>query len=120
LCRMVSYDGKTDVAEIKLPHIKNVVDQASRANNISRIMLFGSALEERCTDRSDIDLAVFGSLPKAQYLRSKEFREFQDRVFLFDLGQDYDILYFSDKKKNTDSILRDISRGAEIYRRDAS
>jgi predicted nucleotidyltransferase len=118
VCRLVSFEGDKKVADIKLPYIQNIAEQASTAKNINRIMLFGSATEERCTERSDIDIAVFGDLSKTTYLRSKEFKQFQDRVFLFDLDQDYDILYFSEKKKNHDPILYDIYRGTEIYRRE--
>lgn len=118
MCRMASFEGDKKVADIKLRHIQNIAEQASTANNINRIVLFGSATEERCTERSDIDIAVFGDLSKAAYLRSKEFKQFQDRVFLFDMDQDYDILYFSENKNNRDLILQNIYMGTEIYRRD--
>ena len=105
------------MAEIKLEHIRNVSAQAERCKNISRIMLFGSSIEERCTDHSDIDIAVFGQMPKAKYLGSSEFKKFQDQLFLYDLNQDYDILYFREGQDYTDPIMEDIKRGAEIYRR---
>ncbi len=79
-------------------------------------MLFGSSIEERCTEKSDIDIAVFGTQSKNKYLDSKEFKRFQDSLFLFDLNQDYDILYFSDDKQYQDAILNDINNGTEIYR----
>ena len=117
MCKLVPFDGDTRVADIKLPHIHNIVRQASRTKNINRVMLFGSATEDRCTDRSDIDIAVFGDIPKMKYLRSKEYKQFQDGIFRFDLDQDYDILYFSDSARQCDVILNDIANGAEIYRR---
>lgn len=118
MCKMVPFAGDKRVADIKLRHIENIVQQAAAAKNIKRIMLFGSATEERCTDRSDIDIAVFGELAKSAYLQSREFKRFQDGIFRFDLEQDYDILYFSDQKQNRDAILHDINTGTEIYRRD--
>ena len=117
MCKLVPFDGDTRVADIKLPHIHNIVRQASRTKNINRVMLFGSAIEDRCTDHSDIDIAVFGDIPKMKYLRSKEYKQFQDGIFRFDLDQDYDILYFSDSARQCDVILNDIANGAEIYRR---
>ena len=117
MCKLVPYKDGQDVAEIKLKHIKNVSTQAEKCKNISRIMLFGSSVEERCTDRSDIDIAVFGKIPKAKYLASSEFRKFQDQLFLYDLNQDYDILYFCEGQDYTDPIMTDIKRGTEIYRR---
>ena len=47
MCRMVSFEGDKKVAEIKLRHIQNIAEQASTANNINRIVLFGSATEEQ-------------------------------------------------------------------------
>ncbi len=117
MCKLVPFNNGKRVADIKLHHIENIVKQATNCKNINRIMLFGSSLEERCTDKSDIDIAVFGSMTKAAYLGTKEFKQFQDRLFLFDLNQDYDILYFCDKQTHKDNILADINNGAEIYRR---
>ena len=117
MCKMVPFEGDKQVADIKLHHIRNIVDQASAAKNINRIMLFGSATEERCSDRSDIDIAVFGNMTKSSYLKSKEFKAFQDAIFRFDFAQDYDILYFSDRQPHSDPILNDIFTGTEIYRR---
>lgn len=54
MCALVELaDGKY-VAEIKHKYIVNIVKQAAKYKNIKRIMLFGSALEERCQDSSDI------------------------------------------------------------------
>ncbi len=117
MCKLVHFKDGKFVAEIKLGHVKNVASQAEKCKNISRIMLFGSSTEERCTDRSDIDIAVFGQMPKTKYLGSREFRTFQDRLFLYDLNQDYDILYFCDGQEHNDPIMKDIAHGTEIYRR---
>ena len=117
MCKLISFGDGITVAEIKYRHIENIAKQAGACKNINRIMLFGSSIEERCTDRSDIDIAVFGDMTKAKYLNSKEFKQFQDSIFLFDLNQDYDILYFCDGEKHDDNILDDINHGAEIYRR---
>ena len=40
---------------------KPAFEVAERTSNICRIMLFGSSIEARCTDNSDIDIAVFGN-----------------------------------------------------------
>ena len=117
MCKLVQYRDGQFVAENKLRHILNVSSQAEKCKNITRIILFGSSTEERCTDRSDIDIAVFGQMSKAKYLGSSEFRRFQDQLFLYDLNQDYDILYFCDGQEYSDPIMSDISQGTEIYRR---
>ena len=117
MCRLIAFDEGKKVAEIKLPHIRNISEVARRASNISRIMLFGSSIEERCKADSDIDIAVFGDKTKGKYLDSKEFRFFKSALFRFDWGQEYDILYFKENEKCNAEIMKDISSGVEIYRR---
>ena len=117
MCRMVPFKDGQYVADIKLPHIVNISEQAKKTDNIRRIVLFGSTLEERCTKESDIDIAVFGTKSKGSYIDSKEFRLFKKNLFQFDWDQDYDVLYFSENGKNKGDIMADISKGVEIYRR---
>ncbi len=117
MCKMVPYKDGRCVADIKLRHIHNIAEQAKAAKNIRRIMLFGSALEESCSDRSDIDIAVFGFKSKSSYIDSKEFRAFKSGLFRFDWDQDYDVLYFKDDEKSKDAVMTDIRRGIEIFRR---
>lgn len=119
MCKLKKLSNGKSVAEIKYSFIENIIAQAEKCKNISRIMLFGSAVEERCSDRSDIDIAVFGVQTKNRYLRSKEFKDFQRSLFVFDdsFNQDYDILYFCDGVEYTDAIIDDVENGAEIYRR---
>lgn len=119
MCRLVQWNEDRYVADIKYDHILNITKQAKKCKNINRIMLFGSSLEERCSDRSDIDIAVFGQKPKGKYIESKEFRLFKKGLFEFDWDQDYDVLYFTENGKNRGDILKEISRGVEIYRRTA-
>ena len=118
MCKLVQFKKDKYVADIKLHHILNIAKQAEKAKNIERIMLFGSAIEERCTKVSDIDIAVFGRKAKGKYLDSKEFMAFHDGLYQFDWDQDYDVLYFQEGTHRDDSIMADISNGVEIYRRD--
>ena len=117
MCRMVPYKDGRCVADIKLRHIDNISEQAKAAKNIRRIMLFGSALEDRCTERSDIDIAVFGDKSKSSYIDSKEFKAFKSGLFRFDWDQDYDVLYFKDNEEGKDAIMIEICQGIEIFRR---
>ncbi len=57
------------------------------------------------------------NMAKSRYLGTLEFRKFQDRLFLYALDQDYDILYFREGQHYQDAIMDDIGKGAEIYRR---
>ena len=59
------------VADIKKDYIQNIIDSVILCKEIDKVVLFGSALEERCTDASDLDIAVFGKYPKNQMYRLK-------------------------------------------------
>lgn len=117
MCKLVQYSRGKYVADIKLNHIKNVVEQAKKTKHIKKIMLFGSAIDSRCRDESDIDLAVFGDKTKGAYIDSKEYKAFKKALFQFDWNQDYDVLYFKDGGKYYDNIMNDINNGIEIFRR---
>lgn len=119
MCKLVQFDKDKYVADIKLRHIHNIAEQAKKAGNIERIMLFGSATEERCTEMSDIDIAVFGKKTKGSYIDSGEFKAFKNAVFQYDWNQDYDMLYFQENSQRNDTIMTDITRGVEIFRRTA-
>lgn len=117
MCKMIPYKGGKCVADIKFNHIKNISEQAGKTKHIYRIVLFGSSVEERCTENSDIDIAVFGDKPKGSYIDSKEFKNFKNSLFRFDWDQDYDVLYFKENDHYRDAIMSDINQGVEIFRR---
>lgn len=103
------------VADIKKEFILNIIDKAPLCKDIDRIVLFGSSIEERCTDRSDIDIAVFGEKTPGRILSSSSYRKFTKEVYKFNnFSQDYDILYFKNGSKGS-SILEDINKGRVIY-----
>ena len=49
------------IANIKHKYINNIVDAAKKCGLIDKVIIFGSSLADRCTDSSDIDIAVFGN-----------------------------------------------------------
>ena len=121
MCKLRNLTEHIRVAEIKYDYIVNIIKQAQKCKNISKIILFGSSIEERCNKNSDIDIAVFGDKKPYIYLKSAEFRCFNDNVFAFNDfdGQDYDILYFVDNTNDDSELMKNIKQGAEIYRRAA-
>ena len=121
MCKLRNLTKDIRVAEIKYAYIVNIIKQAQNCKNISKIILFGSSIEERCKPDSDIDIAVFGDKKPYVYLKSAEFRNFNDNVFSFNDfdGQDYDILYFTDNIDDNSDLMKNIRQGAEIYRRAA-
>lgn len=105
-------------ADIKQKYIANVVDAAGKCELIDRIMLFGSSTESRCTEESDIDLAIFGNRSEYKALRSKQYDRFTDQIYKFDdSGQAYDLLYFESGKQYRNGIMDDVQNGELIYAR---
>ena len=120
MCKLITkkvQDRDIKVADIKSDYIDNIVSSASLCNQINRIILFGSAIEERCTERSDIDIAVFGSQTKSKMFASKGYKDFVQSVVSYGGAQDYDILYFDDRKEHAGSIMSDIQYGEVLYAR---
>ena len=104
------------VAEIKQKYIRNIIDAARECDLIDRVVLFGSSLQERCRESSDIDIAVFGNQPRSRALTSRKYERFARRLYSFDNhAQAYDILYFRSGSGDSNPILHEISRGEELY-----
>ena len=120
MCKLIALDvgGRTvNVANIKTEYIRNIIDNAFRCNAIEKIVLFGSALEERCTDESDIDIAIFGKETKNKVFKSKSYRDYINSVVSFGNLQDYDILYFDMTKQYDSEIMNDINNGQILFER---
>ena len=106
------------VADIKQKYISNIIDAAKKCTFIDRIILFGSSIEDRCTDDSDIDLAIFGNQTKYKCLNSKEYRRFAEELYSFDdFNQSYDLLYFKTGNDYSGILINDINKGEVLYDR---
>ena len=96
MCRVTPMDigsRQICVAEIKQKYIQNIIDAARECDLIDRVVLFGSSLQERCRENSDIDIAVFGNQPRSRALTSKKYERFARQLYAFDNhAQAYDIL----------------------------
>lgn len=121
MCNLKKLSDDVYVADIKYDYILNIIEQAKKCKGIDKIVLFGSSIDSRCNEESDIDIAVYGHKSKSSYLKTKEFKDFHRNLFLYksDDAQDYDILYFVSGKNYDDAIMKDISNGTTIYRRAA-
>lgn len=86
-------------------------------------MLFGSSLEERCTIKSDIDLAIISNCSLNKLSQTKAFDKFMNNLYSYDMEQEYDRLYFKsireiEEKKDDIPICNElIQKGKVIYRR---
>lgn len=106
------------VADIKQKYIENIIDAARKCEMIDSIILFGSSIEERCKESSDIDIAVFGKQPPSRALSSKKYEQFARQLYSFDdHAQAYDILYFKTGTKLDSPIMTDIKWGEVVYER---
>ena len=96
MCRLV--DIKTNhgedvrVADVKREEIINIINAASLCKKIDMLILYGSALEDRCTEKSDIDIAVVSKYPISKLCKLKSFHDFTTYVYKFNMNQEYDFL----------------------------
>jgi len=125
MCRLVSVKSSEgidiNVADIKAVIIEQISALASECNKIDYIYIFGSALEECCNDKSDIDIAVISNVTRTNLFKAKDYNDFTRKLYKLDLEQDYDILQFNslDALKNSkDLVCKDIlEKGKLLYRR---
>lgn len=127
MCRMVnilSNDGsEIRVAEIKKAYIENIITSASKCRQIDAVILFGSALEERCTENSDIDFAIISKYSVDKLSSLKSFANFVNAMYDCDAKQEYDRLYFKsfseieDKQEEVGVCRELLNKGKVIYRK---
>ncbi len=125
MCKLVSMDTnfgtKIDVADIKKKFIENIISSATECDKIESIILFGSALEDRCKNTSDIDIAIISSVTRSRLFASAAYKEFTNRIYDLEKEQDYDILQFNSKQaleKKKDFVCQEIlNKGQTIYKR---
>lgn len=115
------YGEMIQVSELKKKYIVNIIKSANACKFIDKIILFGSCLEERCNEYSDIDIAVFGDRTQSQMYKLASYRKFSEGVCSYDIGdlQSYDIFYFKegDEKNNNSELMKNILSGRVIYRK---
>lgn len=127
MCKLATlqtnYGTSIDAAEIKKEHIENIINSATLCKQISEIILFGSSLEERCTDKSDIDIVIISNISLNKLSQTKSFDKFMNSLYSYDMEQEYDRLYFKsikeiEEKKDDIPICNElIQKGKVIYRR---
>ena len=122
---MTNYGDKILVDDKKKNIIQYLVDHASICDFIEQILLFGSSLEDRCSENSDIDLAIISKWPIQKISGNRKFDEFMERMYAYDnYRTDYDLLYFKSydeivKKSKEVPICRElVQKGKVIYRQE--
>lgn len=86
---------------LKQQSLAETVEKASKSTNVEYIVVFGSALTERCWDGSDLDLVVWDGT----------------HTFRPPYNDDYD-LFYADEIAPGDAIYEDVvKRGVVVYAR---
>lgn len=124
LVYILSNNGsKIKVAECKKKCIENIVSVAPKCRQIDAIVLFGSALEERCTTDSDIDIAIISRYGIGKLSALKSFGVFIHDLYRADEMQEYDRLYFrsideiASKRKEAPICNEILNKGEIIYKK---
>ncbi len=128
MCRMTSvktnFETEIEVADIKKGVVENIVEAAAACAKISRIILFGSVIETRCTEDSDVDMVIVSDISRSRLYQDKGFQLFMQKLHdRDDYEQMYDVICVHGmdevyRKKNDMSLFRDVAeKGRVLYRR---
>lgn len=129
MCRMVpvrtNFNTEVQVADIKKDVIENIIEAASVCERICRIILFGSAIESRCQENSDVDMLVVSDINRSKLYRDKGYQEFLKRLYTKDgYEQMYDVICVHGmeevyQKQESVGLFRDVLEcGQTLYRRE--
>lgn len=129
MCKMVpvktNFNTEIQVADIKKDVIENIIEAAKVCTRICQIILFGSALESRCVENSDIDMLVVSDTTRSKLYRDKGYREFLKRLHKKDgYEQMYDVICVHGmeeiyKRQDSIGLFRDVIEcGQTLYRRE--
>ncbi|MCM1134925.1 MAG: nucleotidyltransferase domain-containing protein [Clostridium sp.] len=119
-----NFNTEIKVADIKKDVIENIIEAAGACAKICRIILFGSAIESRCTEDSDIDMLVICDVTRSKLYKDKGYREFLKRLHDKDgYEQLYDVICIDNEEKlyqnkNATRLFRNaIENGKVLYER---
>lgn len=109
------------ISELKKDYINNIIYEASLCKYIDSVILFGSSLEEICTEDSDVDYVIITKKSVTALTGIKEYEKFKTNTWLFNIKQDYDCLDYRSIetiKKSKSDVCKEIeAKGKVIYTR---
>ena len=130
MCKLIkintNFNSSVMVADYKAKIIRHIIDTAKNCHDIDAIMLFGSVLDMRCKEKSDIDIVIISKKSVNALGNRKSFNEFIKNLYLMDFSQEYDFLYFKSideiyQKRDEVPICKELSeKGQIIYKRQAA
>ncbi len=119
-----NFDTEIEVADIKKDVVENIIEAAGVCSKICQIILFGSVIESRCTEASDVDMLVISDTTRSKLYKDKGYQEFLSRLHdKDDYEQLYDVICVHNqdelnRSQNTTRLFRDILKdGKLLYRR---
>ena len=129
MCQMVSvktnFNTEIQVADIKKDVIENIIEAAGACTRICQIILFGSVLESRCQEESDIDMLVISDTIRSKLYKDKGYQEFLKRLHKKDgYEQMYDVICVHGmeevyQKRDSVGLFRDVIEFSQtLYRRE--
>ncbi len=118
MCQLIpvktNFNTEIEVADIKKDVIENIIEAAGACTRICRIIVFGSVIESRCTEDSDIDMLVISDTSRSRLYKDKSYREFLKRRHdREDYEQMYDVIcvhgmYELYQYQDTVSLVRNV------------
>lgn len=127
MCKIVTIQSITDesirVADIKKHYVQNIIFNAPKCKSIDAIILFGSALEERCTENYDINNVIISKYTLTKLCSIKSYSDFMRSIYELNISKEYDKLYFNsfteiEQKENEALICKELlAKGKTIYRK---
>ncbi len=128
MCQLIpiktNFNTEIEVADIKKDVIENIIKAAGICTKICQIILFGSAIESRCTEDSDVDMLVISDTSRSRLYKDKGYQEFLKRLHdRDDYEQVYDVICVNGieevyRHRDTVSLFQNvIDCGKTLYRR---
>lgn len=109
---------------VKGKYMCQMVQVKTNCTRIRQIILFGSVIESRCTEDSDVDMLVVSDISRSRLYKDKGYREFLKKLHdKDDYEQMYDVICVHGmdevyQKQDTVCLFRDvIENGKTLYRR---
>lgn len=98
------------VNKLKAGHVKVLLDAVKNTKGFTGLILFGSVIRKDCTEDSDIDCVIIGTVrPDRVYTRRDRLL---DKLLEYDTNQLYDMFYQKEGSKS----YRFAENGKEVWR----
>ena len=118
-----NFGSEIEVADIKRNVIENIIEAAEACSKIYQIILFGSVIENTCTEDSDIDMLIVSNTTRSKLYKDKGYQKFLQSLHdRDDYEQLYDVICVQGMKEvyqhQDSNLFRDvIEKGKTLYKK---